>query len=78
MKKKIPQVLAFQLSLSVYMWNDELWGSFLSGQVDCICAKGWEGSGAGIRSEEHLNSKYAAHLDWGEVWSERYLGEVGS
>ena len=45
MKKTIPKVLVSQLSLFIYVWNDKPWGSFLSGQVDCVCARGWEGSG---------------------------------
>lgn len=42
-------------------------GSFLSGQVENVCARGWEGKGGGVHSEEPLESKYDANSNWGEV-----------
>lgn len=45
-EKTIPKVSVFQLSLFIYVWNDKPWGSFLSGQMDCVCARGWEGTRA--------------------------------
>lgn len=67
-KKQIPSVLVFLLYPFTYMWNDKLWGSFLSGQVwKYVCARGWEGKGGGFPSEEPLASKYDANSNWGEV-----------
>lgn len=52
-------------------------GLFFSGQVDYVCARGWEGKGGGVHSEEPSGSKYDADSNWGEVWSELYLEEAG-
>lgn len=43
----------------------------------CI-ARGWEGKGGGVLSEEPLESKYDANSNYCEFWSEEHLEEVGS
>ena len=67
------------LFINLLKFNGKLWGSFLSGEVYCICAGGGGGRAWGsVHSEEPLESKYDANSDLGEVQSEWCLGEVGS
>ena len=46
-KIKNPQSTGIStLFINLPKFNDKLWGSFLSGEVDCICAEGGKGVGA--------------------------------